>query len=764
MTDDERIAISFIVDRDPVFAYQGWHLAHSLMKHFDLSTSEIHVQFTPDVPREVIDEFRVLGCGIHQLHRFGDGRFCNKLAQWENLCGSDAEQFIFLDTDMICLENFGSWLPRQAVAGKVVDLDNPPLDLLDSIFEQVGFENRPPVVPVDSGDAMTYLGNCNGGLYSVSAQFAEQLFTAWKRHALNLIANIQSLREAGRENHVDQIAFCLAMHETKLPFCPLPSNVNYFVHFSGSHRYYDPKLPIALLHYHNQLLNVLGLLESPPGLEPHETAALSKSNCQIREHFNNRLFWDFRYARFPERGSGVGSRGDNLEYKRSLLRAEGVEQAESVLDVGCGDLQVLGTLELKNYVGIDRSLESLAIAARVRPGWTFMRAPAADAPSSEYVLCFEVAIHQETRQAYDQLVDFLAQKTKRTLIVSGYDSAPEEIAGNHMLFFHEPLRKSLEGTERFASIQRIGAHSDVVVYRCDVEPLAAKSATSASRNNTVIFVLGMHRSGTSAITRVLALCEALLPTDLMGAYESNPRGHWEPLEALKLNEEFLSQQGSSWDDPTLHLEHKYIQLHDRALFIAKIRRFLLRSAGEKPLVIKEPRITVLADYWFEAAQAAGMEVKVVVSVRHPNEIIASLVARDKISVELASTLYTKYSLLAERNSRNYARVFVGYENLLHNWRQEMTRVSKLLFLEMRDRNETEIDQFLSPELHRQRDSRTPEDWIFGNTWMSNIHEVLLTAAEGSECDHETLDEIYNSFSSLEFTFRRSVDEFRSRNK
>jgi hypothetical protein len=57
-----------------------------------------------------------------------------------------------------------------------------------------------------------------------------------------------------------------------------------------------------------------------------------------------------------------------------LLRGEGVEQAESVLDVGCGDLQVLGTLELKNYVGIDRSLESLAIAARVRPGFTFTRA------------------------------------------------------------------------------------------------------------------------------------------------------------------------------------------------------------------------------------------------------------------------------------------------------------------------------------------------------------------------------------------------------
>jgi hypothetical protein len=60
-------------------------------------------------------------------------------------------------------------------------------------------------------------------------------------------------------------------------------------------------------------------------------------------------------------------------------------------------------------------------------------------------------------------------KAKRTLIVSGYDEPTEKISANHMLYYYEPLHESLMATGRFSSVRKIGAHSDVVVYRCDVE-------------------------------------------------------------------------------------------------------------------------------------------------------------------------------------------------------------------------------------------------------------------------------------------------------
>jgi hypothetical protein len=289
-----------------------------------------------------------------------------------------------------------------------------------------------------------------------------------------------------------------------------------------------------------------------------------------------------------------------------------------------------------------------------------------------------------------------------------------------------------------------------------------KKHTGGRMDNTAIFVLGMGRSGTSAIARVLALCGASLPQSLLGPNEGNPRGHWEPIEALHINEEFLARHGSSWYDPTLRLQNESLEAPDKELFIKRIQQFLLKSATAKPLVIKEPRITALSEYWFEAAKGAGLKVKIVIPVRHPNEVAASLIARDKLSVELASTLYVKYNLLAERVSRSFPRAFVGYANLLENWRREIVRVSASLTLELGDRDENEVDAFLSSGLHRQIDNGAPADWVFGTNWMSCIHRVLFAAANGAQCESDTLENIYLVFSSLESTFRRSLDEFRGR--
>jgi hypothetical protein len=462
------IAVSFIIDAEPVFAYTGWNLVHSILKHTSLAPSDIHVQCTPEVADRVLLRFKGLGCQTHRLARFGDGRYCNKLAQWENLRDQNIDHVVFLDTDMICIGDFTAFLPPYAVAGKVVDLPNPELALLDHLFERAGFADRPPTIQVEASEGTTYQGNCNGGFYSVPSQFADTLFDAWRKRAEQLLADIEPLRAVGKQMHVDQIAFCMALHETALPFVNLPSNVNYYLHFRGPHSQFDPERPLALIHYHNSSLNVLGLLEPYGAVEPYEVAGAQLANELIREHFDTQLFWDLRYNRFPERGSGVGSRGKNLAYKRDLLIAEGVETAASVLDVGCGDLEVVGSLNLQNYVGIDQSQQSLGVARTKRPDWQFLRAPGDVAPA-DFVICFEVLIHQRSLGEYSQLVEYVAQRTRRRLIISGYDAQGDHVAANHMIYFHEPLRLSLEATRRFSSILQIGGHSDVVIYRCDVD-------------------------------------------------------------------------------------------------------------------------------------------------------------------------------------------------------------------------------------------------------------------------------------------------------
>jgi hypothetical protein len=467
MSGSDRTIFSFVVDDDPRFTYQAWHLARSLIQHCGGDPAAIHIQCTPEVEERRRNLFRELGCCVHQIARFGDGRYCNKLNQLESLRSVDFDRVVLLDTDTIVVSDLRPFLNSSAIIGKIVDVDRPPLPILDKIAEAAGMRGRPPMCRTDANNADTYLGNCNGGFYSIPKAYCERLSVEWRHWALWLFDNIEPLSRIGRQNHVDQVSFWLALHKAELPFEIARSNVNYFVHFTGEHHYFDPKRPIALLHYHGVSFNVLGLLEPQAELNPPAQAAIAQANEQIGRGFDNRLFWELRYRQFPERGSGLGSRGQNLLYKRALLKQQGIEAVSSVLDVGCGDLEVVKELNIKQYIGIDQSTEALEVARRARPDWEFRLAPAPDAPSAQMVLCFEVLIHQQTESAYRELIAFLAEKTLGTLLVSGFAADSEPVRRSPMMFFHEPLESSLRRTGRFGSIRSIGRHTSVTVFRCD---------------------------------------------------------------------------------------------------------------------------------------------------------------------------------------------------------------------------------------------------------------------------------------------------------
>lgn len=273
---------SFIVDDDPTFLIAGWHLARSLIEHCGGIPGAIVVQCTPEVPetRRVI--FRDLGCRVQQIARFGDGRYCNKLNQLDNLRSFDYDRAVLLDTDMIAVSDLRVFLSDTAILGKIVDAMNPPLEALEEIATLSNLSRLPPIVGSDIGIGDTYVGNCNGGFYSIPRAFAERLSDGWRHWALWLLDNIEPLRRADQAIHADQVSFWLAIHHLGLPFELAPSNVNYFTHFEGEHRYFDSSRPLALLHYHTTNLDVLGRIVALPDSNPVAHAAVARANEQIK--------------------------------------------------------------------------------------------------------------------------------------------------------------------------------------------------------------------------------------------------------------------------------------------------------------------------------------------------------------------------------------------------------------------------------------------------------------------------------------------------
>ncbi|MCV7106035.1 MULTISPECIES: sulfotransferase family protein [Mycolicibacterium] len=273
----------------------------------------------------------------------------------------------------------------------------------------------------------------------------------------------------------------------------------------------------------------------------------------------------------------------------------------------------------------------------------------------------------------------------------------------------------------------------------------------------IVFVLGVARSGTSALTRVLSLSGAALPDGMLGAGKHNRRGYWEPRASIILNSAFLARQGSSWWDPSLRLlEEGEIEPRDKSAYIAEIVAYLQRLPVAPHTVIKELRITALSEMWFEATRLAGYEPAAVISVRHPQEVIASLGAAGRASPELASALWVKYNLLAERQSRGMPRVFVEYEKLLDDWRREVKRISTTLAMDLDSPDERAIEEFLTPDLRHERHHGAVTD-PFGSDWISEIYEVTRAAAGDQLPDTSALDRVYGAYQANEHAFRNAFE-------
>lgn len=220
-------------------------------------------------------------------------------------------------------------------------------------------------------------------------------------------------------------------------------------------------------------------------------------------------------------------------------------------------------------------------------------------------------------------------------------------------------------------------------------------------DRTAYLVLGMHRSGTSAVTQLLALAGADLPANLMPSDQHNAKGYFEPWKIAMFNNRRLRVAGGAWDDvfgfPYRELppEAESAWVDDgAALFDAEF------PAARAPLM-KDPRATILAPLWRAILKAKGVGARCVIPVRHPMSVAGSLGRRDGFSVEKSVLLWSAYMLAAEAYTRDLPRAFVGYDALLADWRAETARIEAAHgapLPALTARAAKGIDRFLTPEL------------------------------------------------------------------
>lgn len=196
------------------------------------------------------------------------------------------------------------------------------------------------------------------------------------------------------------------------------------------------------------------------------------------------------------------------------------------------------------------------------------------------------------------------------------------------------------------------------------------------RKNLIV-VLGMHRSGTSVLAASLAALGlwAGKEEDRLGATPENARGYWELRSVVEFNDDLLAALGSTWDAlsiaPVVRLgSSRYDEFSLRA------KSLLHQAFGDSSvLVLKDPRMCRLLDFWIPQFDCLGLRVRYVLALRDPLECASSIHQRDRLPVDLARWLWVDHLVSAHYQTAGRERLFVSYSALLQHPLEELLRLA-----------------------------------------------------------------------------------------
>lgn len=191
-------------------------------------------------------------------------------------------------------------------------------------------------------------------------------------------------------------------------------------------------------------------------------------------------------------------------------------------------------------------------------------------------------------------------------------------------------------------------------------PVLARPAAPAAPAAQVV-VLGMHRSGTSAVTGLLRLMGlwAGEEDDFPPADEHNQAGYWEHRGVWSVDEAILRSLGASWSEAA-DLDLSRLGGELRARLAERAREIVRDLDRHGSWVVKDPRLCLLLPFWREI-----LEHPVCVLIhREPLPVARSLAARDGFPISYGIALWEQYTLAALASTRGLPRILISHRELM----------------------------------------------------------------------------------------------------
>jgi hypothetical protein len=240
-----------------------------------------------------------------------------------------------------------------------------------------------------------------------------------------------------------------------------------------------------------------------------------------------------------------------------------------------------------------------------------------------------------------------------------------------------------------------------------------------------IAVLGMHRAGTSAVTRLLTLMGLWAgPEGRFPIFDlANPKGYWENSDVVILDDALLAALSASWSEAD-DLDLGRLSEPQRCAFETRARELIQSFNVQGPWVIKDPRLCLLFPFWRRL-----LERPLCVLVhRDPLPVARSLQNRDGLHIPLGIALWELHARAALASSLGLPRVLISYHDLiaapmatLRRLREELARLG---VAGLREPEETAVRHVVAPALDRH-----PSDPATQRSYLGTAQLDLLESLE-----------------------------------
>jgi len=183
-----------------------------------------------------------------------------------------------------------------------------------------------------------------------------------------------------------------------------------------------------------------------------------------------------------------------------------------------------------------------------------------------------------------------------------------------------------------------------------------------ANQQTVVCILGMHRSGTSVVSRLVNLLGVDLGSDsyLTASGPDNPKGYWEHRAFVEINDRILAAFGGRWDRaPAFPCD--WLRAPELSEPRERARQLLHDEFSSTPMWgWKDPRTSLTLPFWQELVG----QMRYIIPVRNPAAVVASLVQRNGMSTDEAEALWLSHTHAILAATTGQPRLFVFLEDLM----------------------------------------------------------------------------------------------------